>query len=146
MRILAFDPGKRTGIAQWNDGRFTSDIMDAYPAMVYAEEAIIGWMNLDLVVCEDFIITAQTLKKNRGENWSLEQLGVLRFLCTREDREFKTYSPAEGIGFGKNKLKPLGWYKPGEGHDNSAACHLLKALADEDPPAFEALVRAKLLD
>ena len=145
MRILAFDPGKRTGIASWNDGWFGSDIMDAYPAMVYADEAIGNWPNLDLVVCESFVITQQTLKKSRGENWSLEQIGTLRYFCTRSGIPFKLYSPGEGLDFGKGKLKPLEWYKPGEGHDNSAACHLLKGLADNDPKAFESLARAKLL-
>jgi hypothetical protein len=143
MIIFAVDPGKMTGFARWDNGHFSSSMLEHMPFLESMWLVLLMPQNRpDLVVCESFIITAQTLKKSRGENWSLEQIGAIRWMCHTHGVPFKLQTPADAKSFVKNeRLKELGWYKPGAGHDNDAARHLLLALARNDPPAFTALMR-----
>jgi hypothetical protein len=87
---------------------------------------------VDVVVCEDYIITQRTIKLSR-QNMSLESIGVLRWLCSAWMIRFVLQTPSEGKGFGTDeKLKRLGWYRPTPGgHANDATRHLLTFLAKE---------------
>ena len=81
---------------------------------------------VEAVVCESFIITNATLTKSRGENWSLESIGALRFLCTQHEVPFVLQTPARAKSFSTDeKLKRIGWHTAGKGHATDASRHLL---------------------
>lgn len=142
VKFLAVDPGKVSGWAAWDHQGFVSGEFECQELLDFAWSMISGPFPPDLVVCESFIITAQTLKKTRGENWSLESVGALRWMCRQHQVSFKLQSPADAKSFVNNdRLKAVGWYKPGLGHDNDAARHLLKALADADPATFTTIIK-----
>ena len=85
-----------------------------------------------LVVCERFVITAQTVRNSQAP-FSLEQIGVLKHMC-----RVKEYDPEKIIFqspvdaktmFPNDALKKLGtWHKGGEGHANDAIRHALLKL------------------
>lgn len=140
--IIAVDPGKVTGIATLSDEIFTSWQEQTW----YAVDRI--WhilehstSGVDAIVCESYTITAATLRKTRGENWSLESIGALRWMARRKGVEFTLQAPADAMGFADDKkLKKLGWYQPTPGgHATDAARHLLLYIARNDPAAFRQL-------
>ena len=63
-------------------------------------------------------------------NWSLELIGVTRWLCMYYGKELVFQSPAEAKGFASNKrLKAVDLYFPSAGgHQNDAVRHLLTYL------------------
>lgn len=85
-----------------------------------------------LVVCEDYRITPQTLKKT-WQPFSLWQIGLLHYLCQVHDVEFLLQTAAEAKGFSTDaKLKAMGWYNATSGgHANDALRHLMLALVKE---------------
>ena len=123
--VVAFDPGLATGWARLNPGhRFESGQGDWYLVFrTFYETVVMGAR--PVIICEDFVYTAETLKKSR-QTLSTEGIGVLRFLSRRFDCDFHLQTPAAAKQFSTNdKLKRLGWYQPGMGHANDAARHLL---------------------
>lgn len=123
MKVLAIDPGLTTGIATWEDGEFTSLSMTIEQFYNLAHK-MIDWA--DVVVFESYTITLQTLKKSRGENWSLELIGIIRYLADRYEKPILPQAPSDAMGFASNKkLRALDWYTPGPDHPNDAARHLL---------------------
>jgi hypothetical protein len=136
-RILAVDPGKVTGWAMWGTTDDEVPRADQLPMTLFLStaEALMDRGSFDTVVVEDYLITAATLRKTRGElNWSLEQLGVLRWLARKYELRFVTQRPADAKRFATDeKLRRLGWYRstPG-GHANDALRHLLLYLANAD--------------
>jgi len=128
--IIAVDPGKATGISifEWEGG-------NAKPNMICSCESqpkefapeIRKWLEYarslerDVhVVCERFVINAQTVKNSQAP-YSLEQIGVLK-QCLRDydiDEDVIAWqSPADAKKFFTNEgLKKLGfWHKGGGGH------------------------------
>lgn len=137
--IIAVDPGKRTGVAEWLDGQtepFHSWELEVNDFFAFIEDRIIalqiaGYDDIRLV-SESFIITINTAK-NTQSGWSLELIGVMKFLAFKYKlQDMKLQAPSIGKTFGTNgKLKYLGWYKSGMvdgvryvGHANDAARHL----------------------
>lgn len=140
---LAVDPGAKTGIVLAVFGP-----LSVRPGVLVQEEPpmelFVDWAwellhgetccrRPDRVICEDYDITPATLRKSRGENWSLEQIGLLRQICRREGIEFVTQRPMQVIplvtderlaAFGLNK-------RGGDGHWRDAARHLLYRLAKD---------------
>jgi hypothetical protein len=142
--LIAVDPGKVTGIATWLNGEITSWQEQTW----YAVDKI--WSRLErsdvpieAVVCESYTITASTLRKTRGENWSLESIGALRWMATRHSVEFVLQAPADAMNFmTDDKLRMMGWYNPTiGGHANDAARHLGLYIARADPKLFKDLLR-----
>ena len=133
MRILAIDPGMMNGWARWED----DDLTD-YGEMDHEEFATDVFQSLtllgpwDAVVCEDYLITIQTLKKTR-QLYSLHLIGFFKYLCRIMDIPFILQTPAEAKSFSTNdKLKALGWYFPTpDGHQNDAIRHLMLYLVNE---------------
>jgi hypothetical protein len=103
--IIAVDPGKTTGWARLNSyDSFDSGEQPLHSTIYFIHE---------------------TLKKSR-QTWSTEGIGALRYLTKVFDAEFVLQTPAAAKSFSTNdKLKKIGWYKPGKGHANDAARHLL---------------------
>lgn len=129
--IVAVDPGKNTGVAYWQPGVRANDDPYLFKSDVWTEEQfyanienLIEWA--DEVVVERFTVTQGTLTKSRGENWSLEFIGVMRYLCHKHGRPFELQLPTEAMSFATNdKLKKAGWHKKGVDHPNDAARHLM---------------------
>ena len=93
-------------------------------------------------MCESYVITASTLRKTRGENWSLESIGALRWMANKHRVEFVLQTPADAKRFADDrKLKAAGWYFPTPGgHANDAARHLMLYLARNDVELFKRVI------
>jgi hypothetical protein len=131
MLIIAQDPGKKTGVKTYDteSGELWGDELDVREYftwlhnLVYAAQA--GGKEVRFV-SESFVITVQTAK-NSAANWSLELIGVMKFLAWQYFRAEVTMQTS-GVGktFGTDaKLKVVGWYVKGHGHENDAARHLM---------------------
>ncbi len=130
--ILALDPGLTTGIALYDreENRFHSEQQnfDGTCAVLLQQASHKGE---DLViVSEAFIITPAT-PKNTQAPWSLELIGVARMVSrTWCKRDLAKQDAASAKRFSSDaRLKHMGWHKPGKGHANDAARHLLLLLA-----------------
>ncbi len=139
--VLAVDPGKATGISvlNWVQG---SDPELLNTAEVQPDEfathirsALNMYMEMDadlLVVCERFVINAQTVRNSQAP-YSLEQIGVLK-QCLRDvgipEESILWQSPADAKAMFPNPaLKKVGyWHKGGEGHALDALRHGLLCL------------------
>lgn len=133
--IIGNDPGKLSGLASFDTG--TGD----FESLELPTWEAVGWVDTQLshprieveaVVVEDFVITMQTLKKTRGENWSLETIGALRYLTLEHGVPLIEYSAHDSKAFGTDlKLQQVGWWDPTPGgHQDDAARLILKYLAD----------------
>lgn len=138
--ILAVDPGKLTGVAFLS---WTGVPEDSPQIIETAEVDEIEFSDfvervLDQksqfsefkVVCEQFTINLQTAKKSQAP-FSLEQIGVLKYLCRKAEIETITMqSPADAKNMFPNpKLKKLEiWHRGGEGHALDALRHGLLLL------------------
>lgn len=123
MNVLAVDPGKTTGWATLShDGSlgFGEDPWSDYLRWFEATTQF-----YDVVVCESFHITASTAKKS-FQPWSLEAIGVMRFLLSKHGKDLVLQSPGEAMSFSTNdKLKAAGMWVVGKPHARDAARHLL---------------------
>lgn len=124
--VLAVDPGLVSGVAVWcDDGSLTVDQLDgsALWDMVEAEASAQRSGPLT-VVCESFVISARTIKASR-QTWSLEHIGVLKFLCRKHGCEIVLQQASAAKSVVTNeRLKQWGWYRPGRDHANDALRHL----------------------
>lgn len=130
--VITIDPGEVSGVAL---ARTDGTLFAAQGTWMETLVAVERWMDAyasenPLVVSEGFSITAQTAR-NTPQPWSLEAIGVCRYLTARRGLDFETQTAASAKGFASNKrLKEVGWYVPTEGgHLNDAARHLMVALA-----------------
>lgn len=132
--ILAIDPGLTTGWATF-DG-LSEETNDFRSGMVKGRYEFYEWfykqlsrfysgMNHLTVVMERFTITAATAKKSPQMD-PLYIIGHVEAICHRDDIPFEFQLPSQAMSFATNdKLRAVNWYKPGPGHDNDAARHLL---------------------
>lgn len=130
MIVCAFDPGLTCGWATYGfpDGVHASgqgeldEVLDR--AEAFLRSARIARYDLH-VVCEAYVVTANTLKKSR-QNWSLEGIGVLRYLARINGAAFELQTPADAKSFATDeKLKAVSWHRRGQDHANDASRHLL---------------------
>lgn len=144
MIILGVDPGKMTGLAGFDLGReLWNGSWERDTASAYA--FLTEWATMGpelLIACERFVITAGTMKVGRGdENWSLELIGVARYLAARHGCAFELQSAGDAKRFAPDaRLKQVGWWNPGHDHANDAARHVLLAVARHEPKILEKLV------
>lgn len=130
--ILAMDPGLRTGFAFWTPDSFVASITDPEDAW----DVLDRWTNRHgntgeaLLIVESFTITPETARKSR-QYWSLELIGVARFLAATRRITLGLQTPAEAKNFAPDaRLKQLGLWTPGkEDHARDATRHLVRALA-----------------
>lgn len=123
--VLAIDPGLATGIATLSKNK-------AYwgSQLEYAEvgEFIEFYLRTNPgadVVCENFFITRETAKKSPAP-WSLKLIGVAEYLCDQFGSKFTLQAPADAKRLATDpRLKALGWYSGGAGHQDDASRHLL---------------------
>lgn len=123
--IMAIDPGKMTGWARLiTPNAFSSGEQPLENVLHFIFETLEQGFKPTLI-CEDFIVTTQTIKKTR-QSWSTEGIGVLKFFAREFGVNLTMQTPASAKSFSTNeKLKRLGWWNPGKGHANDAARHLL---------------------
>lgn len=139
--ILAVDPGKMSGIAGfvYDGGEPELVFSGEYDFRGYAEPIIesiqaAAERNVQLeVVCERFVINAQTVKNSQAP-YSLEQIGVLKYLLLSHGIDpglIHMQSPADAKRmFGNDALKKLEyWHRGGDGHALDAIRHGLLYLA-----------------
>lgn len=129
--VIAFDPGKETGWARIQDGKFESGQGRLWPVLFWFD-GILEFGRRPTVFCEDFIITPQTAKKSRQTD-PLDGIGALKFLARKYDLALIMQTPAKAKAFATDdKLKALGWYRPTKGgHANDAARHLMVGLVGQ---------------
>jgi hypothetical protein len=140
--VLSVDPGKASGIAalRWSgDSDETPEILfsDEIQPEDYADAVLRGLSYREeadtfRVVCERFVINAQTAKNSQAP-YSLEQIGILKHLCRINDYAVDSImfqAPVDAKSMFPNPtLKKIGiWHKGGEGHANDALRHGLLAL------------------
>ena len=147
IAVIAVDPGKRTGVAEWLESpgeavKVTADwnpfrscefeVNEFFDFIHERVHSLVGAGYDVRLVSESFIITINTAK-NTQAGWSLELIGVLKFLAHRYQlADVKLQAPSVGKTFGTNgKLKYLGWFKARnvdgvryDGHANDASRHL----------------------
>lgn len=137
MKVLAVDPGKRTGLALWvshtdelakAQPEHQSWIEDWQPAMATIE----AWVpSVDLLVVERFTISQGTVKKAAEAGWSMGGIGVCQYLAAKAGTEILLQSPSDAMNFApRAKLERLGWRKPGPDHADDATRHLVLALTN----------------
>lgn len=128
--LIAVDPGLHTGVAVAGpDGAVMGMEGGWDETMVQVRDALNMLLPYQpLLVSESFTINANTATNSQAP-WSLEAIGVMRFLARRHGAEFKLQMPVEAKKFATNpRLKAQGWYvsTPG-GHVNDAFRHLYLA-------------------
>ena len=137
-KIIAVDPGKTTGVAVFlYDGAPQVQSLHElaqfeFAAVVAAELASVQQGTTLEVVCERFVINAQTVKNSQAP-FSLEQIGILKYLVHSagfdpEKIHFQSPSDAKKL-FPNEALKKLGVWHKGGGHALDAARHGLLRLA-----------------
>lgn len=135
--ILSVDPGKLSGMAlfsredgqdpvlQWSKEVEQENVAEVVRGALWAPEKR---QNID-VVCERFIINAQTVRNSQAP-YSLEVIGIVK-QCLKDngrpmdDIFFQSPADAKAM-FDNEKLKKLGyWHRGGEGHALDAIRHAL---------------------
>lgn len=110
--VLGDDPGYRTGLALVD---LLSDECESWEiqfddAGPFLEELIARYR--PAIGCEAFIINVNTATNSQAP-WSLEGIGIVRFLAKKYGCPFKIQSQSSAVSFAPDPLlKRLGWYKP----------------------------------
>jgi hypothetical protein len=133
MNVVAVDPGGTTGIARFlsRPGEHEAFTLEHGHDQDWLAENIEFY---DLLVCEDFIISAATARKTQtGSKQALETIGVARYLARHAGVRFKLQTPSAASTFDPKfaKLRRIGWDTPGPDHMRAASRHLLLACAEE---------------
>jgi hypothetical protein len=140
LYVLAVDPGKMTGMALFSREGASEPVLMWSKELEQTEVAevirSVLWdprMKNDLaVVCERFIINAQTVRNSQAP-YSLEVIGILK-QCLLDNRrsmdDIYFQAPSEAMGmFTNEKLKKLEyWHRGGAGHALDAIRHALLKL------------------
>lgn len=117
--LFSCDPGKATGTALWDitdvpkeDARlyWTEEVgeEDFFPFIdkLFADYASNPKYNFE-IVCENFIITANTHKVTPG-TWSLRYIGALQYLCWKHSVKFTLQTPSQRMFATDEKMKDMG--------------------------------------
>lgn len=128
---MAVDPGGITGYVIWTDGERVENELKANEFVQFIAD-LVEQNKIDCIVCERFIVTSQTGKFSQA-NWSLEQIGVLKFLSARFHISFVLQNVSDAKRFASDeRLNSVGWTKPkGAGHARDAQRHLLLYLVNQ---------------
>lgn len=146
--VLGVDPGKTTGWAvacPTDEGRGVRAIGHGYfslqlqleynqlelDAFLRHAERMLSVLDLTAIACEDYVITPGTIKKSRGERaWSLEGIGVLRYLAAKANVPFVLQKPAAVKPLvTDHQLRRLGLWLPGKDHARDGMRHAVYHLA-----------------
>lgn len=133
MRLLALDPGKRSGVAYVDSSdleTYRSYILPWRQAMDYVVDAVLSG-KVDRAVVEDFRISQRTVTQGKDHYGATGGIGVIEWACYRAQVPCERQAPGDAKGFADDdKLRRMGWYTPtthGD-HANDASRHLLLGL------------------
>lgn len=133
MRVLTIDWGKAVGLATWHDGEHDAWVADWEIALYEYVPAAIPHM--DVVLMEDFVISARTLKTASVDGWKrgqeLEFIGATKYMCHRHGVEWVTQTPDKMQFASDAKLRRIGWWTSGLDHSRAASKHLLVYLVTQ---------------
>lgn len=135
--VLAVDPGKATGMAlfslqtgqepvlEWSKELEQHEVAEAVRSVLWAPEKR---FDLD-IVCERFVINAQTVRNSQAP-YSLEVIGIVKQCLYDNGRpmdDIYFQAPADAMSmFDNKKLKKLEyWHVGGAGHALDAIRHAL---------------------
>lgn len=137
-RIVAVDPGKMTGLCAFELEKgqeprmmWTAEVdEDTFAVPIRSE--FYYYPDVE-IVCERFIITAQTAKNSQAP-YSLELIGVLKQIVRDNGREVDSIyfqKPSDVMKLFPNPaLKKLGyWHSGGKDHANDSIRHALTYMA-----------------
>jgi hypothetical protein len=114
--ILAVDPGKMSGLAfhDYETRRADFHEFEFDNTCAYVMEKAREYRERLLLVSESFIITINTAKNTQAP-WSLELIGVMRYVSrTLTGRDLTLQQPAAAKRFSSNeRLKLMGYWTPG---------------------------------
>jgi hypothetical protein len=141
--VLAIDPGKATGMALFSREAGAEPVMEWSRELEQWEvaEAVreVLWNpvirnHLD-VVCERFVINAQTVRNSQAP-YSLEVIGIVKQCLLDNGRKMDDIyfqAPANAMSMFTNEaLKKLGyWHRGGAGHALDAIRHALLRLVSK---------------
>jgi hypothetical protein len=132
--IVWLDPGKTTGVA-WYDilvDRFGSGEYDKHElaalldslTTVHADRIAIGWE-----------LYLQTSRSKGTAKYSMGEIAKVETLCNEREIPILKGQPSSARNLQSTVvfLRRLGWYRPGLGHANDAACHLFRHLIRMHP-------------
>lgn len=136
LKIIGVDPGKMTGVALLEGTHFQSWELPALDAVSFIKGHIIESRHIE-VVCERFVIGANTVKKTRQAD-ATEIGGTLRHFCGDYPGacySLQMASDAKKAG-NHTTLRAFGWFTPGKNHANDAAAHVAMRLLRLNPVRF----------
>ena len=131
LEVIALDPGVTTGVAHWLNGRLhTTAQLD--------QDMTGDWIHLAatdrqpgelVVVCESYVVTAETLRKSR-QTASLEIIGAVKWLGHYHGFPVVMQQASSAKKFATDdRLRAAGWRQPSSmDHANDALRHLLTYL------------------
>jgi hypothetical protein len=120
--VLSLDPGVTTGWALWSCG----SLLGAGEYDEVATGNLIDHFTKTggVVVCEAYIITAETLRRSR-QTASLELIGVAKHFARTRDCTFVMQTASSAKKFcTDDRLRAAGWKQRGLGHADDALRHL----------------------
>lgn len=126
MTIIAVDPGKTTGLAWTLDHHVSSPVAQQADVEHFYEWIGRAPVTLPVTfVVERFDVGAGTIRKSRGEYWSLKLIGLIEFICWKNGYELvMQQAVAAKRLITDERLKLLGWWVPGQDHARDALRHL----------------------
>lgn len=139
--IIGVDPGTTTGIVVWDNTQ--RQIMDQfagtpYDSLAYISSLLCAWvvdMKLrPIIVCERFDLSADTLRKNTGENLDdvIHVVGALWYVTQAYQVEYHKVARADSKNFAKDaRLKHHGLWL-GSRHTRDALRVVMTWLAQKD--------------
>lgn len=127
-KVIVIDPGLTTGVVKYDreTHEFSPSQLNFDSTCEYLLGESVFHRKEVVLVAESFIITAATPRMTQAP-WSLEMIGVAR-MCSRLycERDLFVQAQSSAMRFSSDqRLKLMGWYRPGMGHANDAARHLL---------------------
>jgi hypothetical protein len=152
MRVLAVDPGGTTGFCYAKvEGEALVDWEAWHEPWESAGNAMNWWLSgagtqaaVDVLVMEDFYITAHTSKKSQDGKVSIELIGVGRYLASAYRKDFKLQAPSAAKTFcDDKKLRAMDMWTKGLDHPRDATRHLVLYVCEQRLIDLRAL-RARL--
>ena len=149
--LLTVDPGKMSGwglldldnpLGSAKFGEF--EFLDMMAAIDYWSRWAVSNEHDLMIVLERFVILKSTANKSRGDtNWSIETIGLARYVATRDEHFFDLQGATEAKAFGTDiLLKQFGFWTKGSDHARDAARHSILAIAKWFPDIFDEMEKA----
>lgn len=143
--VVWLDPGKVTGVACYDleDAWFHSTQKELADLRLYFSEALLPAYGDVMTIGWEMFINTSGGARTGDPSFSNEAIGLVRSLAQEHGIPLLKPQPSSARKLGNPvMLRRLGWYKPGKGHANDAAQHLLADLLKRHPMPHA--IRAKL--